>query len=144
MQAVFGLERIVDMTIARQVPQIAYGTTVGIRFMNNIIGAYDCICSSDMARTCVQSAIYLENKGIYAYPCVFFKGNTIEVYLFAWFGNETLNAQACPSAQQAMLSVCTHALLGSQAPIVWIEYTHVLAVGSEPLQSAPFRQEPPA
>ncbi len=38
MQAVFGLERVVDMTIARKVPQIAYGTTVGIRFMNNIIG----------------------------------------------------------------------------------------------------------
>ncbi|KAF5828165.1 hypothetical protein DUNSADRAFT_18105 [Dunaliella salina] len=35
--AVFGLERIVDMTIARKVPQIAYGTTVGIRFTNNII-----------------------------------------------------------------------------------------------------------
>ncbi len=38
VQAVFGLERIVDMTIARKVPQIAYGTTVGIRFMNNIVG----------------------------------------------------------------------------------------------------------
>uniref|UniRef100_A0A7S3QST0 Uncharacterized protein n=1 Tax=Dunaliella tertiolecta TaxID=3047 RepID=A0A7S3QST0_DUNTE len=46
-QAVFGLERIVDMTIARQVPQIAYGTTVGIRFMNNIIGGENFI---DMAR----------------------------------------------------------------------------------------------
>jgi len=35
---VFGLERIVDMTIARKVPQVAYASTVGIRFMNNIIG----------------------------------------------------------------------------------------------------------
>jgi len=37
-QTVFGLERIVDMTIARKVPQVAYASTVGIRFINNIIG----------------------------------------------------------------------------------------------------------
>ena len=37
-QIVFGLERLVDMTIAKKVPQIAYGTTVGIRFCNNVIG----------------------------------------------------------------------------------------------------------
>lgn len=37
-QAVFGLERLVDMTIAAKVPQVAYGTTVAIRFINNVIG----------------------------------------------------------------------------------------------------------
>ena len=34
----FGLERLVDLTIAKKVPQVAYGTTVGIRFTNNVIG----------------------------------------------------------------------------------------------------------
>ena len=38
LQAVFGLERLVDSTIAKQVPQIAYGTTIAIRFINNVIG----------------------------------------------------------------------------------------------------------
>jgi hypothetical protein len=35
---VFGLERAVDMTIAKRVPAIAYATTVAIRFVNNVIG----------------------------------------------------------------------------------------------------------
>lgn len=47
MQIVFGLERLVDMTIAAKVPAIAYGTTVGIRFINNVIGGENFI---DMAR----------------------------------------------------------------------------------------------
>lgn len=38
VQAVFGLERLVDSTIARKVPSIAYGTTIAIRFVNNVIG----------------------------------------------------------------------------------------------------------
>ncbi|KAI8462697.1 MAG: hypothetical protein J3K34DRAFT_455167 [Monoraphidium minutum] len=46
-QVVFGLERLVDMTIARKVPQVAYGTTVGIRFVNNVIGGENFI---DLAR----------------------------------------------------------------------------------------------
>eukprot|EP00197_Chlamydomonas_leiostraca_P015215 CAMPEP_0202886002 /NCGR_PEP_ID=MMETSP1391-20130828/41951_1 /ASSEMBLY_ACC=CAM_ASM_000867 /TAXON_ID=1034604 /ORGANISM="Chlamydomonas leiostraca, Strain SAG 11-49" /LENGTH=362 /DNA_ID=CAMNT_0049569265 /DNA_START=170 /DNA_END=1260 /DNA_ORIENTATION=+ len=46
-QAVFGLERLVDMTIAAKVPQVAYGTTVAIRFVNNVIGGENFI---DMAR----------------------------------------------------------------------------------------------
>lgn len=46
-QIVFGLERVVDETIARRVPQIAYFTTMGIRFVNNIIGGEQFI---DMAR----------------------------------------------------------------------------------------------
>lgn len=46
-QVVFGLERLVDMTIARRVPQVAYGTSVGIRFVNNVIGGENFI---DMAR----------------------------------------------------------------------------------------------
>eukprot|EP00879_Flechtneria_rotunda_P008260 GHRR01008653.1.p1 GENE.GHRR01008653.1~~GHRR01008653.1.p1 ORF type:complete len:418 (+),score=173.82 GHRR01008653.1:222-1475(+) len=46
-QAVFGLERLVDMTIAKKVPAIAYGTTVAIRFVNNVIGGENFI---DMAR----------------------------------------------------------------------------------------------
>jgi hypothetical protein len=36
---VFGLERLVDATIAKRVPAAAYGTTVAIRFANNVIGA---------------------------------------------------------------------------------------------------------
>lgn len=39
LQAVFGLERLVDSTIAAKVPSIAYGTTIAIRFVNNVIGA---------------------------------------------------------------------------------------------------------
>jgi hypothetical protein len=41
LQAVFGLERAVDMTIAKRVPAIAYATTVAIRFVNNVIGERD-------------------------------------------------------------------------------------------------------
>jgi hypothetical protein len=37
-QVVFGLERLVDLTIAKAVPPVAYGTTVTIRFVNNVIG----------------------------------------------------------------------------------------------------------
>ncbi|GAB4817986.1 hypothetical protein N2152v2_005032 [Parachlorella kessleri] len=46
-QVVAGLERIVDMTIARNIPQVAYGTTLAIRFVNNVIGGENFI---DMAR----------------------------------------------------------------------------------------------
>jgi hypothetical protein len=46
-QTVFGLERLVDATIAKRVPAIAYGTTIAIRFVNNIIGGENFI---DMAR----------------------------------------------------------------------------------------------
>ena len=46
-QMVFGLERLVDETIARKVPQIAYLTTTIIRFANNIVGGEQFI---DMAR----------------------------------------------------------------------------------------------
>jgi len=46
-QIVAGLERVVDQTIARRIPQIAYVTTLGIRFVNNIIGGEQFI---DMAR----------------------------------------------------------------------------------------------
>jgi hypothetical protein len=46
-QIVFGLERIVDQTIARNIPQIAYFTTLAIRFANNIVGGEQFI---DMAR----------------------------------------------------------------------------------------------
>lgn len=46
-QTVFGLERLVDLTIAKRIPQVAYGTTVGIRFVNNVIGGENFI---DMAR----------------------------------------------------------------------------------------------
>lgn len=46
-QIVFGLERIVDETIAKRIPQIAYLTTTLIRFANNIVGGEQFI---DMAR----------------------------------------------------------------------------------------------
>lgn len=46
-QAVFGLERLVDMTIAKNVPAIAYLTTMIIRFGNNVVGGENFI---DMAR----------------------------------------------------------------------------------------------
>ncbi|GAX83847.1 hypothetical protein CEUSTIGMA_g11271.t1 [Chlamydomonas eustigma] len=46
-QIVFGIERLVDMTIAKRVPQVAYATTVGVRFCNNVIGGENFI---DMAR----------------------------------------------------------------------------------------------
>ncbi|GMH45435.1 hypothetical protein BSKO_13392 [Bryopsis sp. KO-2023] len=46
-QAVVGLERLVDVSIAKKVPQLAYVTTIIIRFINNIIGGENFI---DMAR----------------------------------------------------------------------------------------------
>lgn len=46
-QIVFGLERVVDQTIARRVPQVAYASTIAIRFINNVIGGENFI---DMAR----------------------------------------------------------------------------------------------
>lgn len=46
-QIVVGLERLVDATLAKQVPQVAYATTILIRFLNNIIGGENFI---DMAR----------------------------------------------------------------------------------------------
>jgi len=46
-QIVFGLERVVDETIARKVPGAAYFTTLAIRFVNNVIGGEQFI---DMAR----------------------------------------------------------------------------------------------
>lgn len=46
-QTVFGLERAVDLTIAKKIPQAAYVATIVIRFINNIIGGENFI---DMAR----------------------------------------------------------------------------------------------
>eukprot|EP00210_Caulerpa_lentillifera_P008522 g8129.t1 len=46
-QIVVGLERLVDISIAKRVPQIAYFTTIVIRFINNVIGGENFI---DMAR----------------------------------------------------------------------------------------------
>uniref|UniRef100_A0A1D2AFG0 Uncharacterized protein n=1 Tax=Auxenochlorella protothecoides TaxID=3075 RepID=A0A1D2AFG0_AUXPR len=46
-QTVFGLERLVELTIARRFPPIAYGTTVAIRFANNVIGGEQFV---DLAR----------------------------------------------------------------------------------------------
>ena len=46
-QTVFGLERAVDLTIAKKIPQAAYVATILIRFINNIIGGENFI---DMAR----------------------------------------------------------------------------------------------
>lgn len=37
-QAVFGLERVVDKTIARKFTQVAYFTSFALRFVNNVIG----------------------------------------------------------------------------------------------------------
>lgn len=46
-QAVFGLERLVDSTIGKSLPQVSYGATVFFRFANNVIGGINFI---DMAR----------------------------------------------------------------------------------------------
>lgn len=43
----FGIERLVDVTIAKKLPQVAYATTVGVRFINNVVGGENFI---DMAR----------------------------------------------------------------------------------------------
>lgn len=47
LQAVFGLERLVDRTIAKRIPSAAYGTSIALRFANNVIGGENFI---DMAR----------------------------------------------------------------------------------------------
>ena len=46
-QAVYGIERLVDLTIAKKVPPIAYATTIGVRFYNNVFGGENFI---DLAR----------------------------------------------------------------------------------------------
>lgn len=46
-QIVFGLERLVDSTVGRRRPLVSRYTTVGIRFVNNVIGGENFI---DMAR----------------------------------------------------------------------------------------------
>ncbi len=46
-QIVFGLERLFDSTIGRSRPLISKYTTVGIRFINNVIGGENFI---DIAR----------------------------------------------------------------------------------------------
>ncbi|KAL6760071.1 hypothetical protein V8C86DRAFT_2560215 [Haematococcus lacustris] len=46
-QVVYGLERVVDLTVAKHVPAVAYGSTLAIRFVNNVIGGENFI---DMAR----------------------------------------------------------------------------------------------
>lgn len=40
VQVVIGLERAVDLTIAKHVPAVAYGSTLAIRFVNNVIGEW--------------------------------------------------------------------------------------------------------
>jgi hypothetical protein len=46
-QIVYGIEHLVDVTVARKVPAIAYATTLIVRFANNVIGGEQFI---DMAR----------------------------------------------------------------------------------------------
>nr|QKY15095.1 RETICULATa-RELATEd chloroplastic-like isoform a (C2E21) [Polytomella parva] len=46
-QAVFGLERLVELTVAKKVPQLAYVATIALRFANNVVGGENYI---DMAR----------------------------------------------------------------------------------------------
>mmetsp|Transcript_1905 Transcript_1905/g.2968 ORF Transcript_1905/g.2968 Transcript_1905/m.2968 type:complete len:403 (-) Transcript_1905:443-1651(-) len=46
-QVVIGLERVVELTIAKKVPAVAYGSTLAFRFVNNVIGGENFI---DMAR----------------------------------------------------------------------------------------------
>lgn len=48
-QAVFGLERLVAETIAKQVPQVAYFATMALRFGNNVIGGEQFIVAARMA-----------------------------------------------------------------------------------------------
>jgi len=47
VQAVFGLERLVEVTVAKKVPALAVATTIIVRFVNNVIGGENFI---DMAR----------------------------------------------------------------------------------------------
>lgn len=37
-QTVFGIERLVDLTIAKNIPWLAYVTTIVVRFGNNVFG----------------------------------------------------------------------------------------------------------
>lgn len=37
-QTVFGIERLVDLTIAKNIPWLAYVTTIIVRFGNNVFG----------------------------------------------------------------------------------------------------------
>ena len=47
MQAVFGIEQVVESTVGKRVPAVAYVTTLCVRFANNIVGGENFI---DMAR----------------------------------------------------------------------------------------------
>ena len=46
-QAVFGAERLVDRTLARKLPQLAYVTSTVLRFGNNVVGGEQFV---DLAR----------------------------------------------------------------------------------------------
>jgi hypothetical protein len=46
-QVVFGLERLVDSTIGKKFPPVAYAGTFTFRFINNVLGGENFI---DMAR----------------------------------------------------------------------------------------------
>ncbi len=56
MQTVFGIERLVDLTIAKKVPQVAYATTVAVRFINNVIG--ECLLRVILPETCCECALH--------------------------------------------------------------------------------------
>lgn len=43
----YGVERLVELTLAKRVPPVAYASTVAVRFANNVVGGENFI---DMAR----------------------------------------------------------------------------------------------
>jgi hypothetical protein len=47
VQIVFGIEHLVDVTVGKKIPAVAYATTLVVRFANNVIGGENFI---DMAR----------------------------------------------------------------------------------------------
>jgi hypothetical protein len=52
LKAVFGLERIVELTLARKIPQVQYPATVAIRFSNNIVGELYRKLASNIVPSC--------------------------------------------------------------------------------------------
>eukprot|EP00798_Chlamydomonas_sp_ICE-L_P006748 gene6748-3421_t len=50
-QAIFGVERLVDRTLAKNVPQLAYVATILVRFLNNVFGGENFI---DLAQLSLQ------------------------------------------------------------------------------------------
>ena len=68
-QAVFGAERAVDKALAGRLPQLAYVTSLIIRFGNNIVGGEQFVDSGSLDRSAVRGNAWALQVGPEALHC---------------------------------------------------------------------------